>query len=75
VSEELEPRCITCGDLAEEVAIVALEPAGLACCRTDAGRETTVDIGLIAEPEVGDRVLVHAGAAIAKLAPTPERSG
>ena len=75
MSERQDPTCITCGDVAEEAAIVAFGPAvGLARCRTAEGRETTVDVGLVADPAVGDLVLVHAGAAIARIAAGPERS-
>jgi hypothetical protein len=62
--------CVTCGDVADEVAVVDLDPVlALARCVTDAGEELDVDAGLFPDAAPGDRLLVHAGAAIAKLGP------
>lgn len=59
--------CITCSDLAVEVVVVEIRPGGLAVVDTGAGREE-VSIVLV-DAGVGDRVLVHAGEAIARAAP------
>jgi hydrogenase expression/formation protein HypC len=58
------PSCITCGDVALPMRIVALGGDGLARCEGDAG-SCEVDVGLLERVEVGDEVLVHAGVAIA----------
>jgi len=41
--------------------------AGLAVCADDTGSEATVEISLVEPVAGGDRVLVHAGVAIATL--------
>ena len=38
---------------------------GLALCEDDAGARTSVEISLVEPVEIGDRLLVHAGTAIA----------
>ncbi len=64
---EVIDGCITCGDTAVEMEIVRIDHAReLALCECDAGRET-VEIALVAPVAVGDRLLVHAGTAIAHL--------
>ena len=62
---EHEDGCITCGDEAVAMELLRLdEPdAGLALCADGEGRTQTVDLGLVAAA-AGDRVLVHAGAAL-----------
>ncbi len=59
--------CITCGDVALPLRVVAAgaEP-GLAVCADEAGREETVEIVLVAPVAVGEELLVHAGTAIAR---------
>jgi hydrogenase maturation factor len=64
----LTDHCITCAD--DGVAMIVLtvdEPAGLALCADDEGARSSVQIALIEPPLPGDRVLVHAGTAIASL--------
>ena len=60
--------CITCGDRALPLRVVApgAEP-GLARCADAEGREEEVEVALLAPVAVGERLLVHAGAAIARL--------
>lgn len=60
--------CITCGDRALPLRVVApgAEP-GLARCADAAGREEEVEVALLAPVAVGERLLVHAGTAIARL--------
>jgi hydrogenase assembly chaperone HypC/HupF len=60
--------CITCGDVAIPMAVVRIdEERGLALCRDDDGNSETVEIDLVAPVAPGDRILVHAGTAIAGL--------
>lgn len=60
--------CITCSDLALPVLVLALRPGDLALVRTVAGADEEVSVALVDAAE-GDTVLVHAGEAIAKVAP------
>ena len=63
--------CITCGDHAVELRVVTVDDArGLAVCADDAGASTEVDVLLVAPVAPGDRVLVHAGTAIAGVLPS-----
>ncbi len=63
-----EAGCITCGDVAIPLSVLRLdEERGLALCADDDGRSETVETDLVAPVAVGDRLLVHAGTAIAKL--------
>ncbi|HVL31525.1 MAG TPA: HypC/HybG/HupF family hydrogenase formation chaperone [Solirubrobacteraceae bacterium] len=64
----LDTGCITCGDVALPLNVLRLDDErGLALCADDDGRSETVEIDLVAPVAVGDRLLVHAGTAIAKL--------
>jgi hydrogenase maturation factor len=68
VSRREEEHCITCGDIAVEMTVVELDADGaLALCVDDAGAGTTVDVALLAPVGLTDRVLVHAGTAIATI--------
>jgi hydrogenase expression/formation protein HypC len=62
--------CITCGDVAVPLTVVAVTGAD-ARCRDDAGREETVATELVGPVAAGDRVLVHAGVAIGRLTDDP----
>jgi hydrogenase maturation factor len=42
-------------------------PSGLALCTGDEGSHSTVEIALVEPVATGDRVLVHAGTAIARV--------
>jgi hydrogenase maturation factor len=65
--------CITCGDQALEMRVVAVDAArGLAVCMDEAGQAAEVDTLLVEPTAAGERVLVHARVAIAKL---PEAAG
>jgi len=58
--------CITCGDIAVPLTVVAI--AGMdARCRDEQGREEMVAVELVGAVAPGDRVLVHAGVAIELL--------
>jgi hydrogenase expression/formation protein HypC len=60
--------CITCGDVAVPLTVLRLdEERGLALCSDDDGKSETVEIDLVAPVAPGDRLLVHAGTAIARL--------
>ena len=63
-----EAGCITCGDVALPLEVVAVDrPRGLALCRDAKGRTETVEIALVLPVEAGDELLVHAGTAIGRL--------
>jgi len=60
--------CITCGDVALPLTVLRLDDErGLALCADDDGNSETVEIDLVAPVAPGDRLLVHAGTAIARL--------
>jgi hydrogenase assembly chaperone HypC/HupF len=60
--------CITCGDVAVPMSVMRLDDErGLALCSDDEGNSETVEIDLVAPVAPGDKLLVHAGTAIARL--------
>lgn len=63
----VEPGCITCGDVAIALTVTSVTGAD-ALCRDEQGREELVAIELVGDVRPGDRVLVHAGVAIERLA-------
>ena len=59
-------HCITCGDIAVEMTVLRVdEGRGLALCAADDGRHEAVEIALVAPVRPTERLLVHAGTAIA----------
>ena len=58
--------CITCGDVAVVLEVVAVDGTDAVCRAGDGGTEV-VAIELVAPVEPGDRVLVHARTALEKL--------
>ena len=61
-------HCITCGDVAVEMTVVKIDEAReLALCESDDGQRETVEIALVAPVRPADRLLVHAGTAIAHV--------
>ena len=65
-------HCITCGDDGVPMTVVASDDArALALCTDAAGDRHTVETALVERARPGDRLLVHAGTAIAAL-PTDE---
>jgi len=69
---EPEHGCITCGDEAAELSVVKIDDArGLALCENAEGARETVEIALVLPVTLGDRLLVHAGTAIARLQEEP----
>lgn len=60
--------CITCGDVAIPMSVRRLDDErGLALCSDAEGNSETVEIDLVAPVAPGDKLLVHAGTAIARL--------
>jgi hydrogenase maturation factor len=59
--------CITCGDEAIEMTVVAVDAErGLALCSDPQGDRSSVEIALIEDVREGEWLLVHAGTAIAR---------
>ncbi len=59
-------RCITCGDVAVEMTVLQVdEVRELALCADGEGRHETIEIALVAPVAPAERLLVHAGTAIA----------
>lgn len=65
---DVEGHCITCSDEGVPLRVRAIFPAvGTALCEDAVGSGTEVLTGLIEDLRPGEVVLVHAGAALAKL--------
>jgi hydrogenase maturation factor len=61
-------HCITCGDDGDPMTVLAIDDQrGLALCSGDDGAHTTVETALVGPVALGDRLLVHAGTAIASI--------
>jgi hydrogenase maturation factor len=61
-----DEHCITCGDVAEPMKVLRIDPRReLALCADSAGAHHTVEIALVQPVAVADELLVHAGTAIA----------
>ncbi|HEX2358838.1 MAG TPA: HypC/HybG/HupF family hydrogenase formation chaperone [Solirubrobacterales bacterium] len=61
--------CITCGDEAAAMRIERIDgERELALCVTEDGARRSVEIALVQPVSEGDTVLVHAGAAIGRVA-------
>jgi hypothetical protein len=61
-------HCITCGDDGEPMTVLRVDDRrGLALCIGEEGAHATVEIALVEPVSPGDRLLVHAGTAIATL--------
>jgi len=64
-----EHHCITCGDDGDPMTVVKVNAdRGLALCADEEGGRHTVETALVEPVSPGDRILVHAGTAIAALA-------
>ena len=61
----LEDACVTCGDVAVEARVVAVEDRRAVVEREGLREEVAIDL---VDVDVGDRVLCHAGVALEKLA-------
>jgi hydrogenase maturation factor len=65
--------CITCGDEALPMRVRRIDEArGLALCEDEDGRSSSVETALLEDVAVGDRLLVHAGTAIARASEPSE---
>jgi len=61
-------HCITCGDDGVPMTVLAVdEQRGLALCADAEDVRASVEIALVDPVAAGDRLLVHAGTAIAAL--------
>jgi hydrogenase maturation factor len=62
-------HCITCGDDGDPMTVLRVDPArALALCSDERGRRSSVEIALVEPVRPGERLLVHAGTAIARVA-------
>jgi hydrogenase maturation factor len=62
-------HCVTCGDDADPMTVVSVDKVrGLALCQCDDGTSFTVETALVEPVMVQDRLLVHAGTAIVRIA-------
>jgi hydrogenase maturation factor len=69
-ANECGDHCITCSDEGIPMQVERIDEArGLALCSSDDGSKSTVEIALVSVGP-GDRVLVHAGVALAELSAT-----
>jgi hydrogenase maturation factor len=63
-----DEHCITCGDVAVEVRVIAADgDRELATGHDESGEATEIDTMLVGPVAAGDRLLVHAGTAIARI--------
>jgi hypothetical protein len=63
-------HCITCGDDGDPMIVLRVDgQRGLALCRAENGRRSSVETALVEPVHPGERLLVHAGTAIARLQP------
>jgi hypothetical protein len=62
----VDETCITCGDVALVLEVVAVEGADAVCRAVDGGTEV-VALELVAPVTPGDRLLVHARVALEKV--------
>jgi hydrogenase maturation factor len=59
--------CITCGDEAVAMQVIEIDSdRGLALCIGDGEERSTVETALVEPVALGERLLVHAGTAIAR---------
>lgn len=69
-------RCITCSDEGVAMTVVEVQAGrGLALCAEEGGARRAVETALVAPLSPGERVLVHAGVAIATLPAAGEPGG
>ena len=69
-ANECGDHCITCSDEGIPMQVERIDDVrGLALCAAEDGSKSTVEIALVSV-EPGDRVLVHAGVALAELSAT-----
>lgn len=66
LTEAPDDTCITCGDVAVALEVVAVDGADALCRAADGGTEV-VAVELVSPVVPGDRLLVHAKVALEKL--------
>jgi hydrogenase maturation factor len=65
-------HCITCGDDGVPMIVLRVDvDRGLALCADDDNARSSVETALVEPVAIGQRLLVHAGTAIAVIDPTP----
>jgi len=65
-------HCVTCGDDGDPMVVVGVDAgSGLALCTSSDGQRATVEVALVEPVAPGERLLVHAGTAIARLDEDP----
>jgi hydrogenase maturation factor len=62
-----DDRCITCGDVAVEAEVVAVD--GVTATVRHGDGEEAVAVDLVTGVRAGDRLLCHAGVALERLGP------
>ena len=73
---ETHHGCITCGDEAVPMLVRRVdEGRGLALCEDGSGNRSSVETALVEPVAAGETLLVHAGTAIAKGAPSADGVG
>ena len=75
VSCNHDEGCITCGDVAVPLRVVALGDDAFAVCRDERGAIEEVDVSLVESVEEGDLLLVHARVALVWLEAGPSPAG
>lgn len=61
-------HCITCSDEGCEMTVLRIDADRLlALCEEADGAHSSVEVALIDDVRVGDRLLVHAGTALVRL--------
>jgi hydrogenase expression/formation protein HypC len=61
-----EPGCITCGDIAVPLTVLAVDGPD-ATCEDEQGRHEVIATELVGNVVPGDRLLAHAGVAIERV--------
>lgn len=64
---DADGHCVTCSDEGIEMRVLEVGADGLGRCAGEGEGEGEVELTLVEPVAVGDRVLVHAGVAIARL--------
>ena len=58
-------QCITCSDAGVPMRVVSVSDGGAVCVDEDGSRHEGIAVELVEPVAPGDRILVHAGVAIA----------
>ena len=65
---DADGHCITCSDEGMPMRVVEARPGALAVCAADDGARAEVMTDLVGDVSPGDRLLVHAGVALTRIA-------